>query len=215
MSLKYVKYCLLFSLILFLSACSKSTLNLFEHTEKTEYQALPFVDMLDATYRFEMDFKLLFKKRSAQGMMSSSIQEDTLYVQYFSDFGKNLLLFKRNIKEQDAAWELVYTLPEMNYEGLHNWFKEDLEILFAKYLPANYEIGKKQEHIQYLKTYSSAQNIVYLQNQKNKEFEKAFLIDNKKKILKELDSNHSAEEINIQYKRRKVTIKYKKLDATR
>lgn len=215
MFLKFAKFGLLISVILFFTNCSSSYLVVADDNQTYEYQTLCFEDMVDETYRFEMSFKLLFKNRTAQGMMSSSIQEDTLYVQYFSDFGKNLLIFKRDIKHQESKWELVYTLPEMNYDGLHTWFKEDLEVLFAKYFISEYKIDKKQEYVQYLKRYNSAQNIVYLQNPDDKKFNKAFLIDKKKKIIKDFDIDRSENTINIQYKTKKVTIKYKKLDATR
>lgn len=215
MFLKFAKFGLLISVVLLFTNCSPSYLAVSDDNQTYEYQTLCFEDMLDETYRFEMNFKLLFKNRTAQGMMSSSIQEDTLYVQYFSDFGKNLLIFKRDIKHQESKWELVYTLPEMNYDGLHTWFKEDLEVLFAKYFISEYKIDKKQEYVQYLKRYNSAQNIVYLQNPDDKKFNKAFLIDKKKKIIKNFDIDRSENTINIQYKTKKVTIKYKKLDATR
>lgn len=165
---------------------------------------------LDQTYRFELEAHLVFKKMNMKGMMMMSEKEGKFWVQYFSDFGKNLMLLSKDL--ETLEWEVHYVLPEMDYEGLKHWIQEDLEVLVGWNIKDVFSNLSTREGIAYLKNNEEEGSIVYLLHSKGEKPYKALLLNEKNKILKTYE--WQVDEVDIQYHRPSVRFKYQALHVT-
>lgn len=166
---------------------------------------------LDQTYRFELEAHLVFKKMNMKGMMMMSEKEGKLWVQYFSDFGKNLMMLSKDL--ETLEWEMHYVLPEMDYEGLKHWIQEDLEVLVGWNIKDVFSNLSTKEGIAYLKNNEEEGSIVYLQHSKGEKPYKALLLNEKNKILKTYE--WEVDEVDIQYHRPSVRFKYQALHVNK
>lgn len=164
----------------------------------------------DVPYRFEMDAQLWIKKLHLKGQMMWSNYEEGYVVQFYSDFGKNLLLLRKSV--QDGEWQVEYVLPEMNYPGLLEWIIEDIEVFLVTHrdnVAPSYGSAENFEWYKHLKT---ARSIVYLQPNLISPPDRAYLLNGKGKIIKTYLSN--GQEVRVEYKKPSISFKFSELYAT-
>lgn len=161
---------------------------------------------LDTAYRFEIETGLIWKKINLKGQLMVTQSHHKLIVQFYSDFGKNLLLMS---KEKEGNWQVEYVLPEMNYSGLVYWIQEDFSIIFENFEEDISSIYASDQKYEWYKQLNTARSVVYLQANLSSPPDRAYLLNTKDKIIKTYQSNGS--ELQIEYKKPSLSFKFSEL----